>query len=260
MGIESIQVKLERADEHLRSFQNEVDRFASEKPFALHVVAPYGTAEVADVEWVRHPPARWGAIVGDCVHNLRSVLDHIVWDLSGGETGRAPNLAEFPIFRDEGRFFDRTKSGEPARGSGLWKIQGIANANARTFIRRLQPYTASEPTEHPLWVIHELDRLDKHRALHAVVGWAHTDLWRRGIKDVCDLPLGWRQIGATQAATYSRRMPVGVQVRMRVRFDLAMQVKLPAGTVGADGNIDTLLTRLIAFVRDQVVPEFAPML
>src|SRR6202043_2947882 len=104
---------------------------------ALHAVTEHwDTARIRKIEWARFPPARWGALVGDCVHNLRSTLDHIVWDLSGG-TGNAPDDSEFPVFIDFLKFFQRDKKGEPARGSGLWKIRGVIEDDAAAIIRNL---------------------------------------------------------------------------------------------------------------------------
>ena len=41
---------------------------------------------------------------------------------------------------------------------------------ARTIIEAWQPYRTSEPPEHStLWVLHELNRIDKHRVLLVVV-------------------------------------------------------------------------------------------
>jgi hypothetical protein len=255
VGRFAIRVKLDRAKEHAEVFKAEVDRFAAEKPYPFHVVTLYGN-NIYDVEWVRNPPARWGAIAGDCVHNLRSALDHIAWDLASDGDGNAPYHTEFPIFVDREKFFQRTKAGEPARGSGLRKIDAITDLNLQTAIKRLQPFQSEHPTRHPLWILHELDNLDKHRALRPVTAWAHTDLWRRDIHDLPDLPPGWRQLRATQGPRYAAQMVGMGKVRMKMRYDLAMRVTLPAGTVDTEDNLDVLLDGLIEFVETKVFDIF----
>jgi hypothetical protein len=264
MALNDIRVKLDRAKEHLDAFNTDLDRFVKEKPYPLHVVTESDTSKkVSDVEWTRGPPARWSAIVGDCVHNLRSVLDHIVWDLSGG-TGHAPKHSEFPVFDDSIKYFERTKkgTGPPARGSGLWKIDGVSNPYAIAAIRRLQPFQRPDPARHPLWIIHELDRLDKHRALHVIWGIAYdyVDLLSLGIGDAGDFPPGLRQVGATYSPLYRAQTPPGTKTKVKVRFDLAVRVTLPPQTVGAHENLDVLLGKLIGFVETDVVPTFAPWL
>ena len=254
MALEDIGVKLDRAKEHLGTLNTEIDRFATEKPYAFHAVTYEGSNEIYDVVWLRNPPPRWSAIVGDCVHNLRSALDHIVWTLSGGD-GQAPAHAEFPIFIDEEKYLKRTKEGDPVRGSGLWKIQGVRKG--RPVFYRLQPFQGPDDRiSHPLWILHELDRVDKHRRLHVVWGTAFDDLWRRGVGDVADLPPGWRQVRATAGPEYPAPALAGHRTRVKVRADLAMRITLESEPVQPDEPVDVVLARLIGFIETDVLPGF----
>lgn len=264
MGLSDIGVKLDRAKKHLGDLEAELDRFVSEKPHPLHVVTHNRqSAKVWDMEWTRKIPSRWSAIAGDCAHNLRCVLDHIVWDLSGG-AGNAPDDSEFPVFRDPLKYFRSGKDGKPLRGTGLWKIRGVKDDIAHAAFEGLQPFEGQDPTRHPLWIIHELDRLDKHRALHVVWGRAHdyASLLANGIGDESDLPPGWRKlkVGATQSPFYRAETPPGTKTQVKTRFDLAIRVTLPPGTVGSHENLDVLLGSLIAFVEAEVLSMFTPFI
>jgi hypothetical protein len=259
MGLDDIRVKLDRAKEHLDALNADLQQFATEEPHPLHVVIPDRAYTVQDVVWMRDPPARWGALVGDCVHNLRSALDHIVWALSGGNR-YAPQHAEFPIFENPFKFFERTKKGEPARGSGIWKIAGVVPDEARAIIEGLQPFNRPQPERHPLWIIHELDRFDKHRALHVIFGWAYPELWKHGIRKQADFPPGWHRIKATQSSRYPAKTPAGRKDRVKVRFDLAMRIALPPGTVGSHENLDVVLALLCDFVDTEVIGPLTPYL
>lgn len=252
MGLDDIRIKLDRAKEHLDALNTEIDRFATTNPYPLHVVSYKGTNQVRDIVWLRKPPPRWSALAGDCVHNLRSALDHIVWSLSGGD-GMAPTHTEFPIFKDENKYLDRTGKGDPARGSGLWKIEGVQSFQARTAIRWLQPFRGPDPTGHPLWILHELDRIDKHRRLHVVVGWAYANLSRRGIRDSSELEPGWRQTYATQSPEYPAKTLPGQKPQVKMRYDLALRVAVKAEAVRADENVDVVLRRLGDFVETEVL-------
>lgn len=262
MGLDDIRVKVDRAREHLGTLTADVDRFVSEKPYPLHVVTQYhGTARVRDVEWTRSPPLRWSAIVGDCIHNLRSALDHLVWELSGG-SGNAPDGTEFPVFLDFPAYFQRDRRWQAARGSGLWKIRGIVADGAHAEFERLQPFKGPDPVRHPLWTIHELDRLDKHRSLNVLMGMAHDyfGLVRRNIGDDSELPPGWRRAFGTQSHLYRAQVGTGVKTQVKVRGDLAIYISLPPESVGSDDNLDVVLARLINFVETDVLSAFAPYL
>ena len=42
----------------------------------------------------------WGVLIGEILHNLRSALDHLIWQLVILETGAPPTTTKtaFPIF------------------------------------------------------------------------------------------------------------------------------------------------------------------
>ncbi len=120
--------------------------------------------------------------IGECLHNMRSSLDLLAYELAAASTKLLPDdvaeSSEFPIFGDEDKsgqpgigrsaFFRTTKAGTPAPGSGIYKIRGI-DPRTQTDIERLQPYNrGSHFREDPLWILHKLDRINKHRLLHVV--------------------------------------------------------------------------------------------
>ena len=107
-------------------------------------------------------PHEWGAVIGDCLHNMRSALDHLVYALAGPAASSV--RTEFPIFIDRDKF----RSSEPR------VLRGVAEA-ALTIIKWVQPYRwGLRASAHPLWVLHELNNIDKHRLLH-VTGAAMFD-------------------------------------------------------------------------------------
>ncbi len=126
------------------------------------------------------PPPELSLILGDTAHVLRSALDHLALELAVAHhrpnpiTPAVEKASEFPIFPEKvghelgSNTFNRVekKTGKPARGSGLHKLQG-AHPDAIKAIEGIQPYhRGAAYAEDPLWVIHELDRIDKHRRLN----------------------------------------------------------------------------------------------
>jgi hypothetical protein len=104
-------------------------------------------------------PLHLGVIVGDFLHNLRCVLDHLVWqlvELNGQEPTRQN---QFPIF-------DSPEAYEKAAGRYL---RGVA-PDHMALIETFQPYhLGPNAAYHSLAVLRELSNIDKHRFVHPVV-------------------------------------------------------------------------------------------
>ena len=109
------------------------------------------------------PSETWGVLLGEIVHNLRSALDHLVYEASSlDKNGRPLSDTEFPIFVDEDKFRSERRPG------GLYKIRGL-NAETRAFVESMQPFHSENPRLHHLWALRELSNADKHRLLNFVV-------------------------------------------------------------------------------------------
>jgi hypothetical protein len=173
-------LKLERAQEHLERLNTDIVRFLEREPYGfnahLHVGGQTFTARVYEAT----PTTAWSIAIGECLHNMRSALDHLAWELCIVHSGEGLPGTEFPIFTDAKKFNHRGRKGDPTQGSGLFKIRGIA-PEAQTVIERLQPYNAPHVTQdgpvtrffkspgmRPLWQLHELSNIDKHRTIHPV--------------------------------------------------------------------------------------------
>lgn len=104
-------------------------------------------------------PLHLGVIVGDFLHNLRCVLDHLIWQLvvlSGQEPDKHN---QFPIFNT----LDAYK-----KNAGRY-LRGVA-ADHRALIETFQPYhLETDAAYHSLAVLRDLSNIDKHRFVHPVV-------------------------------------------------------------------------------------------
>jgi len=141
---------------------------------------------VVDGEALREPLVHeWGAIIGDVVHNLRSALDHLVWQLTvaAGYTPppnpipkRGPGSdwkqIGFPIHVNpypmdhRGNLIPWATSKEP---KSLWGIR----PSLRTDFEGLQPFNYGQNApEAPLAILEELWNIDKHRHLHLTLFFA----------------------------------------------------------------------------------------
>jgi hypothetical protein len=110
---------------------------------------------------------RVGLCLGDIVHNFRSALDHLTYQLArwntGGQVSR-PKRVQFPILDDPGHF-------QSARGDALREL----HPDHQAIVERFQPYNriaegrAIGPDFHSLAVLRDLDNADKVRLLDPVL-------------------------------------------------------------------------------------------
>jgi hypothetical protein len=163
--LDGIREKTKRAKEHIGNLDDEITTYLDGADHTLAVTTEYDSGKSG--YWRNLVisgssfPERFSVISGEVVHHLRSCLDHLVWQLVVSHGKEAPgDWLEFPIF------WERTKYPPAARS----KIKGISPA-AADVIESFQPYNAAVAVEdHALFVLHALDRIDKHRLLILVAG------------------------------------------------------------------------------------------
>lgn len=215
-------------------------------------------------------PTTLGLILGDFVHNLRASLDHLVWQLVLANRRQPNSSTAFPIhlelgfLQDKAAFFKRTK---PAIGG--------CSPGARGVIESLQPYqkgNAFEASHHPLWMLHELDIIDKHRLI-AVVGGRYTATRKlepeSTIKlDDIELPVTeWKESG-----TFDNHLVIGeigpggkLESNFEPSIELGVAIRKqeglkPGEDAAASGEKLETLGSILDYVRDDVLPPLAPFL
>lgn len=89
--------------------------------------------------------------LGDAVHNLRSALDHLTWELDAAEEDRDPRL-QFPVGKDRREFAKACRQ--------------VQSRTGRAALKALEAFPGGDGEAlHSLSV---LDNEDKHRRLSAV--------------------------------------------------------------------------------------------
>jgi hypothetical protein len=153
-----IDLKIRRAHDQLKALSSEIEAFFQLKPYEIETQINPDTLHIFGILRVRHTaPTIWSVVIGEIVHNLRSALDHLIWQLVIKETGAPPttNKTQFPIFD--------TLAGYQSRGEPVF-LHGVG-ATAKTLIKAAQPFETGEGHNNPLWHLHELSNWDKHRAI-----------------------------------------------------------------------------------------------
>lgn len=151
--------KLDRAREHLNAFAEASHDYFHPRPFNVRKVHDpesgwYGFVPVD----LRPLPLRIGVVLGDLVHNLRSALDHLVWQ-AVVRNGREPGVRhQFPIC-DEEENWESTRA-DRLRGVAAEDVEGI---------RKAQPFTVVlKPA--PLTRLRQISNRDKHHVVTPIVG------------------------------------------------------------------------------------------
>jgi len=176
-ALDGARERLKRADENVKNLALEINPFISSLPIIPFTGDPPKFAEADRQKWGMltsartNIPLRWSVLAGEIVHHMRAAFDHVAWQLSS-PSYRSSNTTqiEFPIYS----FDPSTDKDKLRRYQG--KVEGISKPSALARIESLQPYKAGNRFAHPLWLIHDLDRIDKHRELVLFVHALHTNI------------------------------------------------------------------------------------
>jgi hypothetical protein len=134
--LDSVRQKIAHAELQLKFLNSEIDRYMSSNPGEV-VPNPDSNPDRPTFLYRQKEviPARISFLVGDCLQNLRSAFDYLVWELvlAAGNVPDKPNM--FPVCLTE-KGFKEAKRGD--------RLKGIA-AGAETLVKGLQPYTHTQP-------------------------------------------------------------------------------------------------------------------
>jgi hypothetical protein len=152
---DNLQAKVDRADELRQSIEREINEYLLAGPFRLRdQMLPDPPRFEVFVDSIDPPPPRLGVLVGDFVHNLRSALDHVVWQLALTRGDEPSTELQFPIVSDRERW----------PGAVRRRLPDVPDEAVR-LIETMQPYHHDDPMTHPLAVLRDLSNEDKHRVI-----------------------------------------------------------------------------------------------
>lgn len=145
--------KAKWAGVHITDLDTAMERFFDTEPYRVRTEKDSETSEyVYYFMGVSPYPRDIVGHVGDALHNLRSSLDHLACQLVLASGAEVKRYTCFPIYnrstKDHQGFFDKS-------------VKGM-RPDAINDIAAWKPYKGGNDT---LWLLHELDRLDKHREI-----------------------------------------------------------------------------------------------
>ncbi|HEY2073424.1 MAG TPA: hypothetical protein VGG88_07610 [Gaiellaceae bacterium] len=225
--------RLDRAQEQTQVLQAEFQEFAARSP---HAVREIYDAEIgrkrAEYLVLEEFPDLWSAVVGEIAYDVRSALDHAVYELTCIENDGPLGHTGFPIFEDEQRYDELKTRGDPALGSGVFKVRGL-NPYAKSAIRSLQPFEArkTKPFEEPaLSLLAELNAVDRQRTIPLCrLRWTGSTIRNR--RPVRDLRFHWEptlENGAVLASWTPMDSLDGFDMDVDLDFDVGFGMGEPA--------------------------------
>jgi len=166
-AMRGISLKLDRAQEHLLELDAAIGEYLDSEPYKPVRNFPPSNQHLMLIEFhvVNEPDERLGVIIGDCVHNLRSSLDHLACRLvesNGGTPKLGSGGAQFPIMDRQ----PTDKAHNPIKPT----VNGGVAPNVLAIIDGLQPYQRGQgAASHELAMLRDLSNADKHHLLHTTI-------------------------------------------------------------------------------------------
>lgn len=244
---ESAKLKLERAKQHIRDLDAALTSFIDERPHrpVIKGERDNGNRHRLWIEIVEDRPLRPDVplMLGDAIHNLRCVMDHLMWELMGLDRGTQDRWTKLPTGDTQVNFESS------ARGSKT-PVQ-----STKDFLVGLAVYPAGQGKW--LHVVHALDNADKHTVLTPVLSFTE-------LQDVVliDLATGKRieadpiHIGAVEVGgSASFPIPVGHGIDADHRIHATPDILFgKVDCVPGQGIISTLAT--LEYEVESLISEF----
>jgi hypothetical protein len=251
--MDAVRLRVERAGEHLHGLKLEVERLVTKfnREGVVRDLDPSTGDHVWKIAADPDETLRVCLLAGDFIHNLRSSLDHIVWELTDPTAREQRPLPEFPIYENPGPGSDGFHS------AGIPKIWSLP-IEAKVLIERMQPYQGGNKA---LLDIQRLDNIDKHRRLLTVpYGIRRTAMVLARPGRVSGVKIGTIGGGRFKHGDEVTRVAASQPAAEveNVQFYFVFQIALEEK--GVSGPIVEKLTPLYEFVNDELLPQFEPFL
>jgi hypothetical protein len=255
------ELKLARALRHIQDLEAEAARWLAKPPVKLHHTADLATAERLILAELLEPvPGELSAIAGDALHNLRSALDNLAYDLARAHTGEPlpKSIADdsmFPIFAEE----------KPETNKNLKRRLKGVHPEARALIRGMQPFNPGHGGRQNLrWVLSDLNVKDKHRLPPLAVPAASTvSFYVAGPGGALTATQKWPSLevgGKVEISRYSSLPGIyaGPDLQKPPEFFIAFGEGSPEAVVGS--SVVSGLREIHKDITERILPPLTPYL
>jgi hypothetical protein len=156
LQLEGVRTKVKRAQATLAYLKASIKSHCADEARRLEVAIKQQDLLAMD----RDEPEtlyEYSVVVGEVVHNLRSSLDHLVWQLVIANGGTPDRKNAFPIISKESDYRKQSES----------KLRGMTDGQRQT-IEGVQPFGDNTNIGPHLGMLHAICNIDKHRHLNVV--------------------------------------------------------------------------------------------
>lgn len=257
--------KLDRAKEQIDVLNQELREYVESKPYGISDEPEHwpGDRFVWRFRDVTEPPIRFGVMFGEIVHNLRSTLDHLIYQLVRLNRKKPYPGNSFPVH-------DLRLPDPLTAKRGCWvcqapsQLQGVRKDH-RAVVEAVQPYKRRHrASHHPLRVLTELWNIDKHRIVHAVALSAPADLLPSnvtvdfggfaGVNAEIIVQPGTLKDGAVALSLQFLAVPYGTPPHVDVKGEFPVRV-----VFGDRGTSTMNLHRIGGFIANRILNEAADL-
>lgn len=258
--------KLQWAEAHIDALEEAIKAWGERGAYALvHELDPETGHHVLYAQIKEPIEPEWPLLAGDAVHNLRSALDHLAFDMlrrhHGGSLSDAlMESSEFPVI---GTISPRTGQTRTTPDNDFDSLVGrnlgtIPDA-LREALRDLQPYKRGPDfASHEIWLVHDLDRVDKHRHLHLITSAANLTQMTMG--GAGHFPYFWFGGGHVKDGDKVCEWADPTGPNPQLNAEIAQQIVLGQPEAGAGRELVPTLRALREFFDSDVLPKLAPFL
>lgn len=248
--LDGIREKITRAEAHLETLTAEIESLrhnctvlAKKQPdrdsiFDLHASFP-------------EPSLSLSCIISDCLINLRTALDYIVYELAT-KYGEPVIHNMFPISNTSDAFNRQVEERD--------RLHDVP-ARARAIIESLQPYNSIRVKRfwHPLYVLNRLTNTDKTRLLSLTVACAPRPTFvlngSHGPIRINVLSINKPFHNGTRIAAQRIIEIQADEVSLRIERGLYVAFK---DVPWEEFSAETVLSSVVKFIKDDVLPKFEP--
>lgn len=262
-SLQGVRVKMNRAAEHLEVLNKEIARFLASNPYRIsrerHSDGNSSTYTFR-VHVINDPPDDiLSPVMGDALQNMRSALDHIVWQIGLKEKRNPNRRLAFPIVRTPDDF-------QEVRGKREFKEIDTLALDA---IEKLQPYKRGDVDRDPLLIVHELARLDRHQTLRFLGGvqsGMSVSVSRYGENDRLYIPANFSPptneivtVGPFKpGAIVTQLVSTGAEPGMDMDYEASFVIGLREAPEGPQRPIMKLLVDGWTLIDTTIIPALVP--
>jgi len=255
------EMKLRRAVHHIDALEAEADRWLARPPYALRRSVDVATAErLLLVELLEPVPGELAAVAGDALHNLRSALDNLVYELAVAYKGEplSAKLATDSAFPLSART-------DPSGEDQLRRRLAGIHPEAREIVRGMLPNNLGHGGQENLrWLLNDLNVKDKHRLPHlGVPSPASVSFYVTGPESALRTRLDWPLLKVNEPVEIARwHSAPGIHAEPDLRkppeFFVAFDEDAPESIVGRP--VGEVLRAIHRDITDHILPPLTPYL